>query len=313
MRAVHITRFGGPEVLEPVELPDPLPHAGEVLIAVHVVEVLFLDTQLRTGWGTAWFPMRPPWVPGTGVAGTVAAVGAGIEPGRVGERVVARTGDQGAYAELVVVPAEDAVPVPDGLDLATATAALHDGVLALDRLGQARIEAGTSVLVTAAAGSLGHWFVPLAKASGAFVAGAAGGARKVAAVAALGAEPTVDYRRDDWVRWAGGPFDVVFDGAGGAVGTQALERTAPGGLFFGHGAASGDFGATRPRPDVTVVGVERRIGDEDWRRLVHRGLDLLARRAVRPAIGQEQPLERAAQAHAAMAERSVIGKTVLLV
>jgi NADPH2:quinone reductase len=311
MRAVQITRFGGPDALEAVEVAAPTLGADDVLIAVAVVEVLFLDTQLRAGWGKDFFPMRPPWVPGTGVAGTVLAAGERVGPGLVGAAVVARTGNEGAYAERVVVPAADASRVPDGVDLAAATAALHDGVLALDRLEASKLEPGSRVLVTAAAGSLGHWFVPLAKAAGAHVVAAAGGERKVAATKDLGADVAVDYRTDGWTAAAGGPFDVVFDGAGGDVGSAALALTADGGMFFGHGAASGGFAAGADDRDVTIVGVDRRLDDETWRRLTERGLALLADGIVRPVIGQRLPLERAAQAHAAMAERTVIGKTVL--
>jgi NADPH2:quinone reductase len=313
MRAIQISRFGGPQVLEMAEVEEPTIDANGVMIAVEVVEVLFLDTQLRAGWGQDFFPMRPPWVPGTGVAGTVVAAGSQVHSDVVGARVVARTGNEGAYAERVVVPANELARVPDGLDLAVATAALHDGVLALDRLDAAQLRSGTCVLVTAAAGSLGHWFVPLAKAAGAFVVAAAGGERKVRAAADLGADIAVDYRVGDWTAVAGGPFDVVFDGAGGEIGSAALALTADGGMFFGHGAASGEFAAHTRGREVIVVGVERQLDDPTWRRLIARGLQLLADDVVRPVIGQRVPLEHADRAHAAMGERAVIGKTVMTV
>ncbi|HEY9294580.1 MAG TPA: zinc-binding dehydrogenase [Microlunatus sp.] len=313
MRAIEVSRFGGPEVLKQVELPTPVLGRGEVLIAVRLIEVLFLDTQLRSGWGAGFFPMRPPWVPGTGVAGEIVAVGGGVDARRVGERVVARTGDEGAYAEEVAVLAVEATRVPDGLDLAVAIAALHDGVLALDRLERAELGAGSRVLVTAAAGSLGHWFVPLAKAAGARVSGAAGGERKVAAVRRLGADVAVDYRLPDWGSRAGGPFDVVFDGAGGDIGTTAFGLIADGGMFAGHGAASGTFGSARHSRGIRTVGVDTQLDEATWRRLTAEGLELLARGAIQPQIGQQVPLERAGDAHAAMAARSVIGKTLLTV
>jgi NADPH2:quinone reductase len=226
-----------------------------------------------------------------------------------GRRVVARTGDAGAYAERVLVPREEAIEIPDGVDLAVALAILHDGVLALHRLDRARLAPGARVLVTAAAGSLGHWFVPLAKAAGATVVGAAGGPEKVRAVRDLGADDAVDYRSDGWLD---GPFDVVFDGAGGEIGQAALDRVVPGGLFFGHGAAGGQFVAGG-RSDVETIGVEQRIDDDEWRRLERAGLAAIADGRVRPAIGQRVPLDRAADAHAAIERRSVIGKTVLTV
>lgn len=311
MRTVQVTRFGDPDVLQVREAPDPSPGAGEVQIAVEVVEVLFLDTQLRAGWGEDLFPMRPPWVPGTGVAGTIRAVGEGVDPRREGARVVARTGNEGAYAELVAVAAEEAIDIPAGLDPAVATAALHDAVLALDRLERAGMGASSRVLITGAAGSLGQWFIPLAKQAGARVVGTAGGTAKTDAVRALGADEALDYHEPGWADAAEEPFDVVFDGVGGEIGRAALRLTKDGGVFFGHGAASGDFAAAEPERGITMIGVEAQIDDQTWRRHIRSGLDLLAAGAVKPIIGQRVPLSRAAQAHEAMARRTVIGKTVL--
>lgn len=312
MRIMEITRYGGPEVLCARTVPDPSPGPGQVLIHVEYAEVLFIDTQLRAGWGEEYFPMRPPWVPGTGVSGTIRAVGDGVSAERIGARVIARTGSEGGYAELVVVASQDAVDIPGGLDGAIATAALHDGPLALDRLERAGLGVDSQVLVTAAAGSLGHWFVPLAKAAGARVTGAAGGPDKSMAVAGLGADLAVDYRHDDWAERAGGPFDVVFDGAGGAVGRTAFTRTRDGGMFFAHGAAAGEFGATADERGIRVIGARMQLDDASWSRHTHAALDLLARGQVSPVVGQRIPLERAAEAHAAIAARRVIGKSVLV-
>lgn len=300
MRTINVTAFGGPEVLRVVDVPAPVAGPGEVRIDVRVVEVLFLDTQVRAGWAQDFFPMRPPFVPGTGVGGIAG-----------GRRVIARTGDAGGYAEQVVVRAEEAIDVPEGLDLAVALAALHDGVLALDRLDRAGLGPGSRVLVTAAAGSLGHWFIPLAKAAGAVVTAVAGGPAKVAAVRRLGPDVAVDHRAARWAQRLGGPFDVVFDGAGGEIGRVALDRTVDGGLFFAHGAAAGAFAATEDERGVEVVGVRQAIGDEEWRQRVREGLDLLVGGRVHPTVGQRVPLESAAAAHAEIERRAVVGKTVL--
>jgi NADPH2:quinone reductase len=312
MRTVQITAFGGPDVLQVQTVPDPEPAAGQVLVRVRYIEVLFIDTQLRSGWGREFFDVTPPWVPGTGVAGTITAVGPGVPTSRLGSPVIARTGDQGAYAELAVVDADEAYDVPHGLDLATATAALHDGVLALDRLERAEVGPASRVLITAAAGSLGHWFIPLSKRAGAYVVGAAGGTRKTAAVIRLGADLALDYRRTDWINRATGGFTVVFDGAGGAVGRAALSLTADGGQFFAYGAASGDFGARHGDRGITVVPVQIELDADQWRRHTRRALQLLADGHVRPVIGQQQPLSDAARAHQAIADRQVIGKTLLV-
>src|ERR1700726_991804 len=103
MRAVEVPRFGGPDVLELRELPDPLPGPGQVLVAASVCDVLFVDTMIRSGRGINYFSIRPPYVPGNGVGGTVAALGDGVDAGWLGRPVVAHTGAPGGYAELAAV------------------------------------------------------------------------------------------------------------------------------------------------------------------------------------------------------------------
>jgi NADPH2:quinone reductase len=309
MKAIHAIRFGGPENLQVAEVPDPDTGSGQVLIDVRTAEVIFLDTQLRAGWAQDFFPVEPPFVPGTGVGGTVGE-----------RRVIARTGQTGGYAERVAADPADVYDVPAGLDLDLALAALHDGPTALSRLDTAAIRDGERVLVTAAAGSLGAWLIPLAKAAGATVVAAARGARKLDQARELGADEAIDYSDPDWpapARRAAGDrgFEVVFDGAGGDVGTAAVGLTEDGGRFFSYGAASGAFadaGAAQARR-ITVVGIGDQLSAERWRELTLRALDLLTSGAIRPVIGNRLPLERAADAHTAMADRTVIGKTVLVV
>lgn len=325
MRVVHITKFGGPEVLEPGERPDPVAGPGQVVVDVAAAEVLFLDTQLRSGWGEEFFGIRPPFVPGAGVAGPVRSVGPDVDPGWIGRRVVAGTGATGeylggGYAERAVVPVGEVFELPDGLDFAEGLAAPHDGLTALSRLEKAAIQPGERVLVNAAGGSLGAWLVPLARAADGFVIAAARGDRKLEQARQWGADVTVDYSEPGWtdaVRSAAGTgLDVVFDGAGGQLGRDAFELTARGGRFFSYGAASGDFAAIDPaepeRRGITVVGIGDSVRPEDRRRLSERALAELASGRVRPVIGRSFPLDRAADAHAAMAAREVIGKTVLL-
>ncbi|MFD9944892.1 zinc-binding dehydrogenase [Nonomuraea sp. NPDC059023] len=326
MRAVQVTRFGGPEVLVTTELPDPVAGAGQVVVDVSAAEVLFLDTQLRSGSLREYFTVHPPYVPGTGVAGTVSAVGEKVDPGWLGRRVVAGTAEEGEYAgggcaERAAAPVSEAYAIPDELDLPEALAGLHDGLMALSLAEKAVLRPGERVLVNAAAGSLGVWLVQLAHAAGAHVIGAARGERKLRHVREMGADVAVDYSELDWaerVREAtgGAGVDVVFDGAGGQLGRAALGVTADGGRFFSYGAASGavtDLDAHEvERRRVVLRGVEDEIAPGDWRRLADQALSELATGRIRPVIGQALPLERAADAHAAMAARDVIGKTLLL-
>ncbi|GAA1596137.1 zinc-binding dehydrogenase [Kribbella hippodromi] len=314
VRVVRVERFGGPEVLEAAEAPAGEAGAGEVVIDVAVAEVLFLDTQLRAGWGQEYFKLDLPFVPGAGVAGVASAVGDVVNNPLIGRRVIAGTGPVGTYAgggyaEQAVVPVDEVFPVPDGLELSTAIAALHDGATALEQLTQGQVQSGDRVLVTAAAGSLGSWLIPLLSATGATVIAAARGERKLRYAEELGADRVVDYSLPGWADQLS-EVDVVFDGAGGAIGQAAYAATRSGGRFLGYGAASGDFTAP-DRDDVTTVGIFRPEPAES-RELTRRALDELARGKLTPTIGQTFPLAEAAAAHTAIQNRHALGKTLLL-
>lgn len=323
MRVVRAERFGGPEVLVASEVVDPVAGPEQVVVAVAAADVLFLDTQLRGGWGRDFFAIEPPYVPGNGVAGQVIVGGDGIDPGWVGCQVVVRTGGCGGYAEQVVAPANALVPVPNGLDAREAAALMHDGPTALGLADGAQIRPGEWVLVVGASGGLGILLVQVAKAAGARVIGAARGPRKLGLARDLGAEAVVDYTEPDWpdrVRQAtgGSGVHVVFDGVGGDIGGVAFGVTSAGGRFSAHGAPSGDFAAIdledAARRGVAVRGIEQvQFAPDDVKRLTERALAEAAAGRLRPIVGQTFPLDRAAEAHAAIESRSVVGKTLLLV
>jgi NADPH:quinone reductase len=325
MRVVRATAFGSPGVLESGEATDPEPAPGEMLVDVSVAEVLFLDTQLRAGWGREFFGLEPPFVPGVGVAGVVASVGDGVDGGWIGRRVIASTSSSGeynggGYAERLVAPAEAVLEVPEGVSLQHAIAALHDGLMGVSRLEKAELEPGDVVLVTAAGGSIGAWLVPLAARAGATVIGAARGERKLALARELGAGVAVDYSERGWAETVRAEIgernvDVVFDGAGGRIGAEAFELTGRGSRFFSYGSASGEFAgieADAERRGVRVIGLGEGTSAADQRRHAEAALALLAAGEIRPVIGQVVPLERAAEAHAAIEARSVPGKTLLV-
>jgi len=155
MRVVQATKFGGPEVLRVTDVPEPEPGQGEVLVEVEVAEILFLDTQLRAGWGRDFFTIEPPFTPGVGVAGRVVGLGDGVEESWRGASVVASTsaGGQyrgGGYAERALAPVTHTHRVPDDVDPTDALAALHDGVMAVSRIERSGLSAGDAALVTAA-------------------------------------------------------------------------------------------------------------------------------------------------------------------
>jgi NADPH2:quinone reductase len=328
MRAVQVVEFGGPEVLVVGEVPAPVAGAGEVLIDVAVADVLFVDTKIRSGWGGEWFTVSPPYVAGNGVAGTVAGIGAGVDPSWAGRRVVARVGRRGpagnvpagGYAERAVAPVDELIEVPAGLGLGEAVAFLHDGTTALSILRHAAVEPGQRVLVNAAGGSMGALLVPLLKAAGAHVTGAARGERKLDLVREWGADLAIDYTLPGWAERVreetGGPH-VVLDGTGGAAGRAAFDITRPGGRFLAYGAADGfapvgpDEAASR---GIAFVGILDLGHDEEWtRRDLRRLLDDAAAGRIAPFIGQTFPLDRAAAAHAAIEARETVGKTLLMV
>jgi len=305
MRAIIVERFGPPEVLVPATVPDPAPGAGEALIDVAIANVTFVETQVRAGRPP--HPAMAPALPailGNGVGGTAG-----------GRRVVASLGGSGGYAERAVAPAAALIDVPDGLGLPEAVALLADGRTALSLLRAAAVRAGETVLVEAAAGGVGSLLVQLARAEGARVVAAAGGVRKLALAAELGADAGVDYGEPGWDERAE-PVDVVFDGVGGAIGRAAFGLLRAGGRFSAYGMASGTF--TRITDDeaaacdVTIVRGGP-LSPDELRALQWEALAAAAAGRLRPVIGQTFALERAADAHAAIEARATVGKTLLTV
>ncbi|MEU2393769.1 zinc-binding dehydrogenase [Streptomyces sp. NPDC007369] len=316
MKAVQVDAYGGPEVLVPVELPDPVPAAGEVVVRAEAVDTIFVETQIRGGWGDR-FGIHPPYVPGGAAAGTVVAVGEGVDEGWLGRRALAAAGTLGTYAELVRVPLERLVAVPDGLGAAEAAALGHDGVTGAGIAAAARITAGTRVLVLGAAGGMGTLLVQFAVAAGAEVIGAARGAQKLALVRRLGAHRVVDYTQEGWTGQVGGPVDLLLDGVGGELGRAAFTLVRDGGRVSAHGAPSGGFAEPdaqeAERRGITVTGIrEVQFGAEQVRRLAAFALGEAAAGRLRPVIARTFPLDRAADAHRAIEAREIPGKALLV-
>ncbi|MCE7081024.1 zinc-binding dehydrogenase [Streptomyces sp. ST2-7A] len=321
MHVIEVQRFGGPEVLVWRERPDPVAGPGQVVVAVSVVDVLFVETQVRSGWGRDHFTVEPPYVPGDAAGGEVTSVGEGVDRSWLGRRVIARSDGMGAYAERVVAPVEALIPIPDGVGTREAVALVHDGPTALGVFGNTRLGPGTTVLIVAAAGGMGSVLVQLAHATGARVIGTARGGRKLETVRRLGADAAVDHGAADWpdrVRelTGGAGVDVVFDGAGGSLGGAAFAVTADGGHFSAHGAAAGDFAGIDPeeaeRRGIAVHGIQQVwFPPEEYGGWVERALKEAAAGRITPVIGAVFPLSRAAEAHAAVEARQVVGKALL--
>lgn len=322
MRAVWLSEFGPPSALVAGEAPDPEPDDGQAVVKVAFAGVTFVETQVRAGRSP-----RPgggpklPVIPGNGVGGVVTAVGAGVGRDLIGQRVVTSTGGSGGYAERVAVDADGVIPVPAGLDLPEAVALLADGRTAVGLTRMARPGPGEWVLVEAAGGGVGSLLVQLASRAGARVIAAASDKRKLDLARELGAEVTVDYTDPDWadrVREAtGGGVDVAFDSVGGAIGAAAFELTVPRGRFVVFGMASGSMTDTSPAGaapgrDVRVIGfAQLSTLAANGKELSAAALAEAAAGRLRPVIGQTFPLERAADAHAAIEARATLGKTLL--
>lgn len=334
MRAVRVDAFGGPEVLVAREVPEPEAAPGEVLVEVTASNVMYLDTLVRGGRGREYFPVDPPYVPGAGVAGRVARIGDGVDPGWLGTAVVTDTGHTdaapgrstlptGGYAERAVVPVSALVKVPEGVDPQAALALLHDGPTALALERAAVFGPDTTVLVAAAAGGAGSLAVQLARTAGARVIGAARGKAKLELARELGAREAVDYSEPGWPErvlelTGGAGVDVALDGAGGTLGEEAFSTVADGGRFVSYGSAGGRFAQVdageAERRGIGVLGLfDLEPGEHDaYRNALRRILERVRMGRITPHVGLILPLERADEAHSALEGRAVPGKVLLV-
>jgi NADPH2:quinone reductase len=324
VRAIEVDRFGGPDVLELRDLPDPTPGPGQVVVAASACDVLFVDTMIRSGRGAVYFPIRPPYVPGNGVGGTICALGAGVDTSWLGRPVVAHTGGTGGtggYAELAAVDLAHCAPVTDDVDLLDATAVLHDGTTALRILEKTAPKEEEWVLVVGAAGGMGLLLVQLLTNRGAKVVGAARGSVKREVVSEAGAAATIDYGDPAWTDAVLDASDgcrptVVLDGVGGTIGGEAFRLIADGGHFSAHGTPSGSFApidrAEAERRDVTVTTiVDLQYGEGDRSRLLTTVLEEIGAGKIAPLVGQTFSLAEASKAHLAIESRETVAKTLL--
>jgi NADPH:quinone reductase len=325
VRAIEAHRFGGPDVLELRDVADPIPGPGQILVAAAACDVLFVDTMIRSGRGADYFPIRPPYVPGNGVGGTIVGLGAGIDTSWLGRSVVAHTGGAGGtggYSELAAVDLSDCALVTDDVDLLDATAVLHDGTTALRILEKTVPVKGEWILILGAAGGMGLLLVQLLAGRGAKVVGAARGAAKREVVSEAGAVAAIDYGDPGWpdavLDASGGRLPtVVLDGVGGTIGGEAFRLVADGGRFSAHGTPSGSFApidrAEAELRDVTVTTIaDLHYGEGDRSRLLAAILGEIGAGQAAPLVGQTFSLAEASKAHLAIESRETVAKTLLL-
>src|SRR6202047_5406458 len=242
MKAVQIHRFGGPEILEVVELPTPKPGAGQLLVRNRAIGINLADALTRMNR----YAMTPPLpaVLGAEAAGVVEALGANVDGFAIGQRVAAplfANNSLGAYAEFVVIDANLAEPLPDAISFEQAAALMIQGITALYLTRQAPPK-GKSVLVNAAAGGVGSLLVQLAKRAGArtVIAGASK-ADKLDFVRKLGADGGVNYANAGWTEElrrltdGHGP-DIIYESVGGEVTAASLAALGPQGQIVIYGA-----------------------------------------------------------------------------
>lgn len=247
MRALRYDRYGPPDVLEVVEIGDPSPRAGEAKVRIRAVSLNPLDWKIRAGH-TRFIPLfrPPPRGVGCDFAGDIVGVGGGATTRHIGERVFGSLlpfGRDGALAEYVVVALHRLEPIPEGIDYDHAAALPIAGGTALQALADdAGLTAGQRVLITGAAGGVGHFAVQIAKHLGAEVV-AVCGAGNVDWVRNLGADEVVDYARDDFTR-RDDRFDVVFDAACASSFRAARRVLTEAGCYINTGGATAAVAST---------------------------------------------------------------------
>jgi NADPH:quinone reductase-like Zn-dependent oxidoreductase len=330
MRAVVITKHGGPEALQAQERPDPQTRAGEVRIAVSAAGINFADVMARMGL----YPDAPktPCVVGYEVAGTVLELGDGVSGFEVGERVLAGT-QFGGYASQVAVPAGDVVALPDGLSFAQGAAIPVNYATAWAALiGYGSLQPGERVLVHSAGGGVGIAATQIAKRAGVEVYGTASPG-KHERVRELGVDHAIDYTQPHWER--GLPkFDVILDALGGHSFRVSYSLLRPGGRLVAFGASAVVSGQRRnvvgalrtvarmPRFNLmkqmseskAVIGLNMLSLWKDRQTLkpwIEPLQEMLADGTIQPVIAGEFGFEDAGAAQTMIVERRNVGKVVL--
>lgn len=321
-RVAVIETTGAPEVIGWTTRDLPPPGPGEVRVRHTAVGLNFIDTYHRSGL----YPVALPSGLGSEAAGMVEAVGEGVTVLAQGDRVATYGPGLGAYASERNVPADILYKLPDTISDEIAAAAMLKGCTAEYLVERAaRVEAGMTVLVHAAAGGTGQLLVQWLKHLGATVIGTVGSADKAERARALGADHVIEYKREDIAErvreiTGGDGVPVVFDGVGGSTWEASLKSAARCGLIVSFGNAGGpvegvnlgtlsrhgSLFVTRPTLyDYYASAEERAAG-------VARVFDLIARGVLSVEIGQRFALEDAAAAHRAIEAGETIGATLLI-
>lgn len=339
MKAVQVTRYGPPEVLKLVELPDPPPAAGQVRIHVRAVGINFADILSRFGVYTG--TPKPPFIPGLEVAGEIDAVGPQVVGRQPGERVVAFTRFNG-YAERVLVPEKHALPFPARMSFDDAAALLVNYLTAYHSMFfMGSLRKGERILIHAAAGGVGVAATQLAKIAGAEIFGTAS-ASKHDFIRQQGVQHAIDYRTQDFeaeVRrlTKGAGVHMVLDAVGGRSFAKSYRLLVPTGRLVVFGFSSAVVGKSRwsllgalpeffasPRfapldliqTNRAVIGVHLGLLGNEEHVLggqLAKLFEYYEQGSIQPHIGKIFPLAEAAAAHHYMQDRKSVGKIILRV
>ena len=321
MKQILVYEPGGPDRMTLADVPTPAPGPAQLLVSIHVSGVNFLDVYYRTGL----YKSDRPIAIGSEAAGVVEAVGEGVTEFRRGDRV-AYMMVRGTYAEYAVVPASNAVRIPDALSFGAAAAVLLQGATAhyLTRSTFPMNQTHTC-LVHAAAGGAGGLVVQMARAAGARVIGTASTEQKAQEVRELGADHAINYAERDFEAevkelTAGQGVHVVYDSVGRATFDQSLKVLRPRGMLVLFGQSSGPVAPVDPLAlnagslFLTRPSLGHYITPPDelrWR--ASEVFDLAASGALRVRLSGTYPLAEAARAHRDIEARKTHGKLLLAV
>ncbi|WP_147942745.1 zinc-binding dehydrogenase [Microbispora sp. CSR-4] len=318
MKAVAIKAFGVPEGLAVIDLPAPVPGAGQVLIATEAIGVGGVDAVIRSG-ALAAYGFTEGHIPGGEVAGTVIAVGDDVDTSWIGQRVWASTGVGGGYVEQAVAPVEEIVPLPADLSAVDAVTLGSSGVVAHFALAHAHFAPGESVLVRGAAGSIGILAVQLAARGGAgAVAVTTSSAERGERLRKLGATHVLD-RSGEGGEGAPTGYDIVIDVVAGPDLPSFLDRLNPNGRLVVVGVVGGqppaDFGTTmmaafRKSLSFATFSADT-VAASDRRAVRIEQFAAAGRDALHAVVHEVLPLEQAVLAHRKMDAGEVFGRIVL--
>ncbi|GAA4331878.1 quinone oxidoreductase [Pigmentiphaga soli] len=320
-KAIRIEQFGGPEVLQVVDVDVPPPGPGEVRVRQYAIGLNFIDIYTRTGL----YPNPLPTGLGFEAAGVVDAVGAGVRHVKAGDRVAYGQGPLGAYAELRNLPSRFVVKLPDGIGFDQAAAIMLKGLTVQYLFRQTyRLQGYETILFHAAAGGVGLIACQWAKALGVKLIGTVSTPEKAALAKANGAWRVIDYTRESVVEQVlaltkGKKVPVVYDGVGKDTWETSLDCLQPRGLMVSFGNASGpvtgvnlgilsqkgSLYVTRPMLGTHVDTLEKMQAAADEL------FELVLARKIKVRIDQRFRLEDAGQAQEALASRKTTGSTIL--